>query len=364
MAAYTTIDDSEAYFQVVLYNGDGADGNDVTLPGDTAMQPDFVWIKERSTTNEHRVYDSVRGVNAAIHTSTNGAETAATAYGQFDSFDSDGFTVGQGTGDPGNGAGTNADGATIVAWCWKAGTSFSNDASATSVGSLDSAGSINTTAGFSIIEWTNGTSSAQTIAHGLSAVPKMIIMKVTGATGSWNTYHGANTSAPETDGLYLNSTAATEDNAAFWNDTAPTSAVYSTGTNGNLINNTLVAYCFAEKQGFSKFGSFVGNGNVDGPFVFLGFRPAFILIKKTTGGTANWIAYDNKRLGYNPTTQRLLPNVTDAEQTISDDIDFLSNGFKMRTSGTGENHADNTHVYAAFAEAPFVNSNGVPCNAR
>ena len=357
--AYTAIDDPEALFQAKLYTGDGSI-QAITLDGDTNMQPDLVIQKDRGNVRHTNVYDSVRGVKARLRTDANNAEYTADATNGFDSFDSDGFTL---EADDSS-LGTNEDTEDYVAWCWKAGTSFSNDASATSVGSLDSAGSINTTAGFSIIQWTNGTSSAQTIAHGLSAVPKMIIMKVTGAAGSWNTYHGANTSAPETDGLYLNSTAATEDNAAFWNDTAPTSAVYSTGTNGNLINNTLVAYCFAEKQGFSKFGSFVGNGNVDGPFVFLGFRPAFILIKKTTGGTANWIAYDNKRLGYNPTTQRLLPNVTDAEQTISDDIDFLSNGFKMRTSGTGENHADNTHVYAAFAEAPFVNSNGVPCNAR
>ena len=260
---------------------------------------------------------------------------------------------------------SNQSSKNYVAWCWKAGTSFTNDASATSVGSLDSEGSINTTAGFSIIKWTNGTSSAQTIAHGLSAVPKMLIMKVTGATGSWNTYHGANTSAPETDGLYLNSTAATEDNDAFWDDTAPTSAVFKTGTNGNLINNTLVAYCFAEKQGFSKFGSFVSNGNADGTFCYLGFRAAFILMKKSSASGTDWYIFYNKYPGYNENNKSVRANTDhDEEQASGYAMDILSNGFKIRTSNTAIGESGATYIYAAFAEQPFVNSKGVPCNAR
>ena len=357
--AYTAIDDPEALFQAKLYTGDGSI-QAITLDGDTNMQPDLVIQKDRGNVRHTNVYDSVRGVKARLRTDANNAEYTADATNGFDSFDSDGFTL---EADDSS-LGTNEDTEDYVAWCWKAGTSFSNDTSATSVGSLDSAGSINTTAGFSIIKWTNGTSSAQTIAHGLSAVPKMIIMKVTGATGSWNTYHGANTSAPETDGLYLNSTAATEDNAAFWNDTAPTSAVYSTGTNGNLINNTLVAYCFAPIQGFSKFGSYVGNGSADGQFIYLGFRPALVIMKETTDASTNWVTYDNKRNPYNPVNLSLYPNLNAAEGDASLDFDFCASGFKIRTSNGGINASGDNYIYMAFAEAPFVNSEGVPCNAR
>jgi hypothetical protein len=343
MAAYTTIDDPEAYFQTVLYTGNGADGNAITLPGDTAMQPDFVWIKERSTTNEYRLYDDVRGVNAALHSSTTGGETAAAAYGQFESFDSDGFTVGQGTGDPGNGAGTNQDGATIVAWCWK-----------------ESA-----TAGFDIVSYT-GNATNRTISHSLSAVPKFIIVKNRTDTSNVLVYHGGNTSAPATDGLYMNTTDATDDDAGFFNDTDPTSSVFSVGTNNNANGNTdaMIAYLFAEKQGFSKFGSWIGNGNADGPFLFCGFRPAMI-IGKNTARTEDWFILDAKRDTFNPVDERLQPNSSGAESTVTTlGIDFCANGFKLRGATNQYNASGETMIFMAFAEAPLVNSKGVPCNAR
>jgi len=357
MAVYTTIDNPELYFQTKLYTGSGANQS-ITLDGSEDMQPDLVWIKDRTNTNNQVWTDSVRGVEKVILSNATNAE--ATYTDGLTAFNSDGFSLGDDDDGQMN-VNTNA----CVAWCWKAGTSFTNDASATSVGSLDSEGSINTTAGFSIIKWTNGTSSAQTIAHGLSAVPKMLIMKVTGATGSWNTYHGANTSAPETDGLYLNSTAATEDNDAFWDDTAPTSAVFKTGTNGNLINNTLVAYCFAEKQGFSKFGTFEGNANAAGPFVYCGFRPAFVMIKDIDNSGNSWLISDNKRNSFNVADDRLFADLTNAENQPSDSggIDFVSNGFKVRTND-GSTNASGTRIFMAFAESPLVNSNGIPNNAR
>jgi hypothetical protein len=154
-----------------------------------------------------------------------------------------------------------------------------------------------------------------------------------------------------------------------WGSTTPTSNLFYINNDGSVngSGDGMIAYCFAEVKGYSKFGSYTGNGSTNGTFVHLGFKPAFVMIKKTTGGTANWITYDNKRLGYNPTTKRLIPNLSDAEQTITDDIDFLSNGFKLRTAGTGENHSGQTHIYMAFAEQPFVTStaNGsIPATAR
>ena len=341
MAAYTTIDDPEAYFQTVLYTGNGADGNAITLPGDTAMQPDFVWIKERSTTNEYRLYDDVRGVNAALHSSTTGGETAAAAYGQFESFDSDGFTVGQGTGDPGNGAGTNQDGATIVAWCWK-----------------ESA-----TAGFDIVSYT-GNATNRTISHSLSAVPKFIIVRVRDSDGhNWMVQHA---SLGETKRIFLEQTNAASTNSATWNDTAPTSSVFTVGTNGdtNGDGNSMIAYLFAPKQGFSKFGSYVGNGNANGTFVYTGFRPAMVIIKTSSYASQNWNLYDTKRDIDNITEGELNPNDNSSEDTSGNKIDILSNGFKCKVSYDATNRSGETYIYMAWAEAPLVNSEGVPCNAR
>ena len=351
MAVYTTIDDPSAYFKVQLFTGTGS-SNAVTFNDtDTDMQPDLVWIKSRNDTNEHYVSDSVRGTGKEIYTSLTNAEVSdangVTAFG------SDGFTVGSGTG-------LNGSSDTNVAWCWKAGTSFSNDASATSIGDIDSTGSVSTTAGFSIVSWT-GTGSNGGIKHGLNTKPSMIITKPRSAVGSWYTYHGKIASDPETDFFKLNENEASADNATVWNDTAPTTSIFTTGTAFDS-GRTFIGYCFSDIQGYCKTGTYKGNGSTDGPFIFCGFRPAFIILK-FIGGTYNWMIYDNKREGYNVDNDHLKANLNDAEGT-SDDLDILSNGFKMRTSGVGENSSGEPYLWIAFAEAPFVNSNGVPANAR
>jgi hypothetical protein len=349
MAAYTAIDDPEANFQAVLWTGTGS-SNAITLGGDTDMSPNLVWGKGRSNATSPAIHDSVRGATLELYSSSTAAE------GDYDetlkSFDSDGFTVGTDNG-------WNGSSRTFVAWCWKAGTSFSNDASATSVGSVDSTGSINTTSGFSIIRW-SGTGANATIAHGIAAPKMMIIKRSSGGTESWVVYHQAISPAKH---VFLNSNDAENADTNNFQDTATTSSVFSVGTYNQMNasgTDNMIAYCFAEKQGFSKFGSYTGNGNVDGTFIYTGFRPAYVLTK-SVDSTSSWEIFDNKREGYNVDNDALVAEATTVEAT-ADQIDLLSNGFKCRIA-TDPNVAE-TYIYAAFAEAPFVNSNGVPCNAR
>ena len=330
--AYTTIDNPELYFQVKLYTGDGSTPS-ITLDGDEDMQPDVVWIKNRDATDSHCIFDAVRGATEVLHVDTSALE--ATDADTLTSFDSDGFALG--ADDKVN---TNTE--NYVAWCWK-----------------ESA-----TAGFDIVTAT-GTGSAHTIAHSLSAVPHLMISKEkSGSINDWRMYNHKNTSAPETDSIIINETSGTEDNATHWNDTAPTSSVFTVGTGSvtNRTDSTYVYYLWTEKQGFSKFGEYTGNGNADGTYVHLGFRPAFLILKRTDG-TQGWLMWDNKRLGYNVDNNHLQTHGSDAEGT-ADTLDLLSNGFKIRESGAGTNGSGNTYIYTAFAEVPFVNSNGVPCNAR
>ena len=365
MAAYTTIDNPELYFQTEIYTGNGTDGRTITLSGSEDMQPDLIWIKNRGQTDNHHLFDSVRGVNKAVSSSTTNAELDAPSSGYVSGFASDGFTVTSGSSADDN---VNKNTETYVAWCWKAGTSFTNDASATSVGSVDSTGSINTTAGFSIMSWTSlASGSNYTIAHGISK-PAVILMKGRHESNNWMGYHHKNTSAPETDYLMIDDTAATADYPV-WNDTAPTSSVMSLGTWSGLDDGgTMIAYIFAEKQGFSKFGSYTGNNSNDGNFVWLGFRPAFLLAKDAGSGQ-HWHLIDNTRETSNDDdAAQLSPNNNSTESTVRTDrgtakVDFLSNGFKLRSDGSSFN-GTGSFIYLAFAEAPFVNSEGVPCNAR
>ena len=336
-----------------LYTGNGNANHAITGVG---FQPDWVWIKNRSTAN-HYLFDVVRGAQKNIHSNENYAEvteaTTLTAFG------SDGFTLS-------TDADLNGNGASVVSWNWKAGTSFTNDASATGIGSIDSTGSVNTTSGFSICSYT-GTGSAGTIKHGLSTAPKMIIWKNRSATASWQVYHHTlPLSSGEYQALQLNLTnvSAPFGTYNFMNATAPTSTVFSLDgvpeMNGN--GNSIIAYCFAEKQGYSKFGSYTGNGNADGPFTYLGFKPAFIMIKRTDVAK-NWYINDNLRDGYNNDNPYLSPNLTAAE-TGGTEIDLLSNGFKITASGTGHNASGGTYIYMAFAENPFVASNFNAATAR
>ena len=351
--AYTTIDDPTIYFNTIAYTGDGS--QDVTGVG--FQQPDWVWVKARGNAYNHQIHDSVRGATAGM-LSSNSTDAENSTY-QFDSFDSDGFTT-----DSGNVTGVNGNTHTQVAWNWKAGTSFSNDASATSVGTIDSTGSINTTAGISIISYT-GTGSAGTIAHGLGAVPTMIIVKNrTDAGTDWYVYnvHNGNTHS-----ILLNSTGAKvgayTDN---WNNTTPTSSVFTVGSSnstGGSSGDNMIAYVFTDIKGYSKIGSYTGNGNADGPFVYTGFKPAWVLTKRTDS-TDNWRIRDLKREPNNPLDAPLRPDLSNAENDGDNDVDIISNGFKIRDTGTGENASGGTYIFMAFAESSFVNSNGVPTNAR
>ena len=349
--AYTTIDNPELYFQNKLYTGNATDDTAITLDGDENMQPDWVWIKDRTNGNHHRLYDSVRGATKVIYSSLSNAE--GTASDGLKSFDSDGFTLGDGSDENGNSA-------NFVSWNWKAGTAFSNDASATSVGTIDSSGSINTDAGISIISFT-GTGSAATIAHGLGKEVDCILIKNRNDSAQWSFYHR---SLGGTKYMAINSTSAAGTASTQWNNTDPTSSVFSVGTSNNTNDSSdgMIAILFSSIKGYSKFGSYTGNGNSDGPFIYTGFSPSMVIFKNTDA-SQDWVIKDNKRPGFNQVNDVLYPNGSYAEGHGAD-IDFLSNGFKCRTTADNTNKDGSAFIYMAFAEAPFTNSNGVPCNAR
>ena len=354
--AYTTIDKPTDYFNTVLYTGNGtaigSGGNSITGVG---FQPDWVWIKNRSGTTVHHLQDVVRGSTKALYSNLTNAE--GTSAENVNSFDSDGFTVGSGTG-------VNTSGDTYVSWNWLAGTSFSNDASATSVGTIDSSGSTNQTAGFSIVSWT-GTGSAGTVAHNLGSVPEWYIIKNRSDANNWAVYHHKSNSNPEQYALYLDGTSAATDDSGLANDTAPTSTVFSL-TNGNYGNQSsynYIGYFFSEVKGYSKFGSYTGNGSANGTFVYTGFRVGWVMIKRTDGANG-WYIYDSTRDPENQNTKALLPAETDAEQDESG-MDLLSNGFKLRNTDGSKNGSGNSYIYMAFAENPFVTgASGIPCTAR
>jgi hypothetical protein len=297
-----------------------------------------MWSKIRNTGHEHSVVDTVRGVdNKRLKTDTNAAEDTNNTHGHFDSLDSDGFTL---TGASGY-YNVNRNTDPYVGWFWK-----------------ESA-----TAGFDIVTYT-GNATNRTISHSLSAVPEMILFKSRSGSHNWSVYHQAN---GNTHGQFLNTTSAKDDDATYYQDTTPTSSVFSIGTSVLVNDNTetYVAYAFAPKQGFSKFGSYVGNGDADGQFIYTGFRPAFVITKRSETGGDNWHILDNKRDIFNPAKEVISANANTAEGTTSTSfIDFLSNGFKCRGTGASINTDATDYIYMAFAEAPFVNSNGVPCNAR
>jgi len=340
--AYTTIDNPELYFQTEIYTGNGTDGRTITLSGSEDMQPDFVWIKNRGQTDNHHLFDSVRGVNKALSSSTTNAESDAPSSGYVSGFASDGFTVTSGSSADDN---VNKNTETYVSWNWK-----------------ESA-----TAGFDIVSYAGDGQSNREVSHGLSAVPKTMWIKNRSGSHAWMVYH---------DGLGYNSGSVPRflqfDNTNAQNNGGsgdfpadPTSSVFKVGSYDTMNKNgdNIVAYVFTEKKGFSKFGSFVGNGNADGPFVYTGFKPAFLLTKKATE-SSEWHIYDNKREPYNVRQNVLSPNANYADSINANcNTDFLSNGFKLRNNNDNRNDSGETHIYMAFAESPFVNSNGVPTNA-
>jgi len=350
--AYTTIDDPSAYFQAEIYTGSGSTGHARTFDSDTNMQPDMVWIKSRSYGSvDHRLWDVTRGVTKTLMPSDDVAES--TAY-ELTSFDSDGFTLNT-TDNSANGSSK-----TYVAWCWntQGGAGSSN-----TDGSINTTTtSVNTTSKFSISTYT-GTGSNATIGHGLGVKPDCIIVKRRDDASRWQMYTSV---FGATKYFQLDENAGVlGDDDTRWQDTEPTTTVFSIGTNGrvNESTGTFVAYCWASVQGYSKVGSFIGNGNADGAFGFCGFRPAYIMLK-SKDGSSPFTAFDNKREGYNVDNNLLKLDVTESEPT-SNILDIVSNGFKLRTADdVAGGESGREYFYMAFAEQPFVNSNGVPCNAR
>ena len=342
------------YFNVALYTGNGS-SQSITGVG---FQPDLIWFKSRSTVANHALIDAVRGRSKLLFSSLTDAEaTSTTTAKDLVSFDADGFTVGV----PEQNGSINTNGTTNVAWNWKAnGAGSSNTA-----GTITSTVSANTTAGFSIVTYTgDGTQTGKTVGHGLGVTPAMIIVKCRSETNNWNVWHKS-LSSSTTSALQLSTTGAAFTDIYAWGSTAPTSSIFGVGTQTgvnvwtNKLNATFVAYAFAEVAGYSAFGSYTGNGSTDGPFVFCGFRPRYVMIKRTDSSTnGDWEIKDSSRSPYNVANSYLYANLANAEGTSSTvDTDFCSNGFKLRAIYTGINASGGTYIYAAFAESPFKFAN-------
>ena len=327
--AYTTIDNPELYFQTKLYTGNGGTQS-ITLDGSENMQPDWVWVKQRGGTTNHKTSDSVRGATKALQPNDTDAE--ATDSDGITSFDSNGFSLGAG-GD------YNGSSNTQVAWCWKKQAGI-----------------------FDIVTYT-GNGSNRTISHNLGAVPTMMVTKVRSTTNQWLVYHK---SMGNTETMKWDDTSAATTQSNLWNSTTPTSSVFSVGTHtgSNLDGGTFVIYLFGDKQGVSKMGSYTGNGNADGTFIYTGFLPSFVMVKQTNASGEGWHILDNKRSGVNGDMERLLANSSNAESNYAGNLDLLSNGFKTRINDAGVNGSGASYIFMAFAENPFVTSTGVPATAR
>tara|TARA_B100000424_G_scaffold243756_1_gene213578 strand:+ start:1183 stop:2217 length:1035 start_codon:yes stop_codon:yes gene_type:complete len=332
--AYTTIDNPALFFNTVLYTGDGTSSRNITGVG---FQPDWVWLKQRNTTRNHALTDSVRGVNKQIY--SNLTSSQSTDSGTVTAFISDGFTVGSDNQ-------ANQNSGTFVSWNWLAGgTSSSN-----SDGDVTSTVSANQTAGFSIATVSNLNSNS--FGHGLGAEPELIINKRTDNTANWRVYFKGITSGKS---LFLNTSAGeTTESSAIASANSTTITVTGSGNGGTGGTGTSVYYSFKSIKGYSKIGAYTGNGSTSGPFVYTGFKPAWVMMKRTNGSNS-WNIFDNKRATDNPVQHRLFPDTTDAEATSTGNaVDFLSNGFVGRSSGSTVNADGGTYIYMAFAEAPFV----------
>jgi hypothetical protein len=327
----TTATQAGKFFNPVLYTGNGTTNN---ISG-VGFETDFVWMKNRTTARNHYLMDRVRGItNKILESNTTTAEQTGTII---NSTNSDGYQLSSGDG------GSNTNGDSYVSWNWKAnGAGVTNTA-----GSITSTVSANTTSGFSVVTFT-ATANSGTIGHGLGVAPKFIILKSRNNTSNWVCYHA---SLGADKYINLDGTGGAITNTATWQNTTPTSTVFS--SNGPFVTGwTEVAYCFAEVPGYSRFGSYTGNGSTDGPFVFCGFRPAFVLIKMSSG-TSNWWLYDTKRGTFNVVNNPLYPDGSFAESPDAAlNLDILSNGFKSRSSNGTVNGSGNTYIFAAFAEAP------------
>ena len=356
--AYTNVDDPSVHFQTTLYTGAGA-GQTVTNGGNSDLKPDFLWIKRRNAGYAHFVVDSNRGLGSSnppyLETDSTAVENSNQNW--ISGVGTDSFTIGINEQNLSNTSGT------YVAWQWKAngGTTATN-----TDGAINSTVQVNADAGFSILTYTMG-SGNETVGHGLGVKPDIVITKArqrSDSNGFWSVY--TTLIDGSLDYLRLNDTNAKADSSL----AAPTTTVFTGAGSGTVAYRSFVAYCFASKQGYSKFGKYVGNGNVNGPMVYLGFKPAVIILKQTNT-TGNWHIIDNKRSasgGANVNVYTLFPNLTAAESTGEAEstygIDFLSNGFKIRASHSTRNTSGGTYIYMCFAENPFTTSTGIPTTAR
>ena len=344
--AYTTINKSTDYFETKLYTGNGSTNAQTGV----GFQPDFTWIKARSNAENHNLFDAVRGATKRIR--SNGTEAEDTRTTSLTAFGSDGFTLGSGSQ-------VNTSGWTFASWNWKA----NGTGSANTVGDLNSTVSVNTTAGFSIVTYSGTGNFGESVGHGLGVAPSMIIARRLNGVEDWGVYHKALGASKY---IILNTTGAEQSSTSRWGGVAPTNSVFTVGNHAsvNVGSGTHVAYCFAEKQGYSKFGSYVGNGNVDGSFIYTGFKPAFVITKAYSGYAGYWTIHDSVRNPSNVSTMNALWSNSADAGAASYGFDLLSNGFKIRTTSATLNQSGAGYIYMAFAEAPLVGTNGVTAKAR
>jgi len=352
MAVYTTIDDPSVYFQVQLYTGNGSANHAITLDGDTDLSPAFVWIKNRDAADSHCLFNTAMGATKILHLDTNAAE--ATDADTLDSFTSDGFQV-----DADVKVNTNTE--KYVAFCWKGGTTSGITTNGSTV-TTPTAYSFDQTGGFSTLKFTGNGSDNNLVAHGLGKVPKFFWVTELTSTSDHGAYHNG---LGNTHWIRMNTTGAQVDNDTYWSDADPDNVNITLGSSGSVNSNTLAHWipAWSEIQGYSKFGVYEGNGNADGTFVYTGFRPAWVMIKRTNA-TYSWAIYDAKRYPENLASIPALWADANTAEGAYTTVDFLSNGFKIRDTSATINTSGGDYIFMAFAEAPFVNSNGVPCNAR
>ena len=346
--AYSTISKSSLHFNTKLYTGTGSTQS-ITGVG---FQPDWVWCKTRNDTQDHQLIDVVRGVTKTI--ASNGSAAEFTDSNGLTAFGTDGFTVG-------SSGGINGSGDTLVSWNWKAGNA---QGSSNTDGSINTTyTSVNTTAGFSISQYTGNGSAGATVGHGLGAVPGLIFIKnLSSASTDWGVYHQ---SLGGTKALFLDLTAQADTNIKYFNNTDPTNQVFSLGTynDENANGDNYIAYCFAEKTGYSSFGSYTGNGSSDGTFIYTGFKPAWVMAKRTDSSSSGaWVMWDNKRSPFNSRDEYLVANDSATEGSSGTAIEIFSNGWQPKAAGAC-NVSGGSFVYMAFAEAPIVGSNNVPATA-
>ena len=350
--AYTTINKSTAHFNTITWTGNDASPRAMTGVG---FQPDLCWSKTRGSTKSHQLIDSVRGVTKTISTNTDGAEGSSYGNGFLQSFDSDGFTSVTGSSETSN---WNGNGLTYVGWNWKAGGSTSSNTD----GSITSTVSANTTAGFSIVKYVGNSTAGATVGHGLGVVPQLILFKRLSASNAWITGDMVNSF---TKIMFLNTTAASTTDSNAFNDTNPTSSVFTLGsalgTGTNYSGDDYIAYCFANINGYQRVGGYTGNGNADGTFIYTGFKPKFLILKRTDG-TDWWGMYDAVRNPSNVVGERIYTNTNDAGADVTN-VDFLSNGFKLRVTDGAINGSGGSYIYYAVGQS-LVGSNNIPCTAR